>query len=73
MTDKRPKCKLCGSQHRFNEPHLYVTLRQPPPEEVAATTTKREAVTLNRNAGGRGKKVYETPAAKQKAYRERNK
>lgn len=81
MTDKRPRCKLCGAQHQLGEPHSYsrditttpqrdIAGRVPAPRDIACPSCAALRVEL---AGVHTElaALRESRAKAQRAYRER--
>ena len=81
MSDKRPKCKLCGAQHQLGEPHSYTRdITTPPQRDIAAPVSALRDIACPSCAGLRSElaavqaeltALRESRAKAQRAYRER--
>ena len=82
MTDKRPRCRLCGTQHQLGEPHAAIsrTITTAPQRDIAAHVSVSgdiacpSCVALRAElAGVRAElaALRESRAKAQRAYRER--
>ena len=75
MSDFRPKCGLCDAKHYTYEPHNLSPVTKSKAIENVTPVSGTSPVTKSKRGGARAgagrKAVHGSPAARQRAYRQR--